>query len=116
MLDIRLNVLNEHVDYFVIVESKYFHNGKVRDLKFDIKKYENGGYTDEEINKIIDNLSTIKIVPGTLIHVKPGCIHRVESIEDLMMIEASTIELDDVVRLQDDSGRPDGHIKNEHLE
>ena len=40
LLDIRLNVLNEHVDYFVIVESKYFHNGKVRDLKFDIKKYE----------------------------------------------------------------------------
>ena len=33
-----------------------------------------------------------------------------------MMIEASTIELDDVVRLQDDSGRPDGHIENEHLE
>jgi len=40
LLDIRLNVLNEHFDYFVIVESKYFHNGKVRDLKFDIKKYE----------------------------------------------------------------------------
>jgi beta-1,4-mannosyl-glycoprotein beta-1,4-N-acetylglucosaminyltransferase len=40
LLDIRLNVLNKHVDYFVIVESKYFHNGKDRKLKFDIKKYE----------------------------------------------------------------------------
>ena len=40
LLDIRLNVLNKHVDYFVIVESKYFHNGKNRKLKFDIKKYE----------------------------------------------------------------------------
>ena len=39
-LDIRLNSLNEYVDYFVIVESKFLHNGEKRDLKFDIKKYE----------------------------------------------------------------------------
>jgi len=101
-------------------ETEYFIKGKgifhYSETIIDIKKYENGGYANEEISKIINNLSTIKIVPGTIIHVKPGCIHRVESIEDLMMIEASTIELDDVVRLQDDSGRPDGHIENEHLE
>ncbi|MDC0518119.1 hypothetical protein OAN68_03170 [Candidatus Pelagibacter sp.] len=39
LLDIRMNILNEFVDYFVIVESKYFHNGKERDLRFDISKY-----------------------------------------------------------------------------
>ena len=39
ILDIRMNILNEYVDYFVIVESKYFHNGKERVLKFDINKY-----------------------------------------------------------------------------
>tara|TARA_B110001454_G_scaffold23486_1_gene23003 strand:+ start:378 stop:1274 length:897 start_codon:yes stop_codon:yes gene_type:complete len=39
LLDLRLNILNQHVDFFVIVESKYFHNGKERQLKFDIKKY-----------------------------------------------------------------------------
>jgi len=99
-------------------ETEYFIKGKgifhYSKTIIDIKKYENGGYTNEEINKIINNVSTIEIVPGTIIHIKPGCIHRVESIEDLIMIEASTIELDDVVRLQDDSGRPDGHIENEH--
>ena len=36
LLDIRMNTLNEFVDYFVIVESKYFHNGKERKLKFNI--------------------------------------------------------------------------------
>ena len=40
LLDLRLNILDQHVDFFVIVESKYFHNGKERQLKFDIKKYE----------------------------------------------------------------------------
>ncbi len=47
LLDIRMNILNEFVDYFVIVESKYFHNGKKRELKFDINKY------SEFKNKII---------------------------------------------------------------
>ncbi len=39
LLDLRLNILDQYVDFFVIVESKYFHNGKERQLKFDIKKY-----------------------------------------------------------------------------
>ncbi len=39
VLDIRLNSLRNFVDYFVIVESKFYHNGKKRDLKFDINKY-----------------------------------------------------------------------------
>jgi beta-1,4-mannosyl-glycoprotein beta-1,4-N-acetylglucosaminyltransferase len=39
LLDIRMNILNNFVDYFVIVESKYFHNGKERNLKFNINNY-----------------------------------------------------------------------------
>ena len=40
LLDIRLNILDKYVDFFVIVESKYFHNGKKRKLKFDINKFQ----------------------------------------------------------------------------
>ena len=36
VLDIRLNTLDKFVDYFVIVESEYFHNGKRRKLNFNI--------------------------------------------------------------------------------
>ena len=39
LLDIRMNILDKFIDYFVIVQSKFFHNGKERDLKFDINKY-----------------------------------------------------------------------------
>ena len=39
VLDIRLNSLKNFVDCFVIVESRFYHNGKKRDLKFDINKY-----------------------------------------------------------------------------
>ena len=39
LLDIRLNILDQYVDFFVIVESEYFHNGEKRKLKFDINKF-----------------------------------------------------------------------------
>ena len=41
ILDLRLNLLNEYVDEFVIVESSYTHSGESRKLLFDINKYSN---------------------------------------------------------------------------
>ena len=40
ILDTRLNIMNDYVDYFVIVESTYNHNGERRELKFNINKYQ----------------------------------------------------------------------------
>ena len=39
MLDLRLNLLNNYVDEFVIVESCYTHSGVPRKLLFNINKY-----------------------------------------------------------------------------
>ncbi len=39
VIDLRLNILNEYVHKFVIVESKFTHSGKKRELLFDINKY-----------------------------------------------------------------------------
>ena len=39
ILDLRLNILNPFIDYFVIVESTFNHKGEKRKLKFDINKY-----------------------------------------------------------------------------
>ena len=40
VLDLRLNILNEYVDYFVVVESNFTHKGDKRQLKFNHKKFE----------------------------------------------------------------------------
>ena len=37
--DLRFNILNEFVDYFVIVEPTVNHQGKEKKLQFDISKY-----------------------------------------------------------------------------
>ena len=44
--------------------------------------------------------------PGYILRINPYDIHRIEAIdEDVVVMEASTIEVDDVVRLEDSYGR-----------
>lgn len=45
--------------------------------------------------------------PGESVHVTPKTIHRMTALEDTDVLEASTPELDDVVRLEDRYGRKD---------
>ena len=42
---------------------------------------------------------------GDTVTIPPGLIHRMEGVEDSVYLEASTPELDDVVRLKDDYQR-----------
>jgi len=39
IVDLRLNILNKYVDYFVISESTKTHQGKNKRINFDIKKF-----------------------------------------------------------------------------
>ena len=58
VVNVRLHTLNEFVDYFVIVESKFTHKGELRKLKFDHKKFEK---FKDKIIYIIDE----KVYPQT---------------------------------------------------
>tara|TARA_B110000114_G_scaffold10961_1_gene10820 strand:- start:423 stop:1292 length:870 start_codon:yes stop_codon:yes gene_type:complete len=61
VLDVRLNTLNEFVDYFVIVESKFTHKGDPRDLKFNLKRFEK--FKDKIVYLVYDEQpKEIKIV------------------------------------------------------
>ena len=58
LTEIRFNILNKYVDYFVICESYYDHRGNVKGYLFDIKKFEN--FKDKiiylKIEKFPDNI------------------------------------------------------------
>ncbi len=69
-------------------ETVYLHSGKII---LEI-------HTDSSIN-------SIKFEPGMSFHIKPNTIHRIIAEEDSDVLEASTSQLDDVVRLEDDYGR-----------
>ena len=54
ILDLRLNILNKYVDYFVIVESTFTHRGEKRELKFNQNKFEH--FKDKIIYLIYDQI------------------------------------------------------------
>ena len=53
----------------------------------------------------IDNLIEKIYIEGESITILPGIIHRMEGVEECVYLEASTPEIDDVVRLSDDYKR-----------
>ena len=83
-----LNVLAGHA------LSRQYHQLK------DETMYISSGEADIEINGTITRMG-----PGSVIHIPPGTIHRVLAVTDVSILEASTPELDDVVRLEDRYGR-----------
>lgn len=52
-----------------------------------------------------DNLTGKIYSEGESITISPGVVHRMEGVEDSIYLEASTPEMDDVVRLVDDYER-----------
>ena len=61
VLELRLNILNKYIDYFVIVESSFTHKGDKRDLKFNHQKFKKFKDKliyityDEEPKEIVEN-------------------------------------------------------------
>jgi mannose-6-phosphate isomerase-like protein (cupin superfamily) len=56
------------------------------------------------------NREILRFAPGDCLHIVPGMEHRMIAVEDCDVLEVSTPELDDVVRLEDRYGRVDGDL------
>ena len=81
---------------------------------FDCERYLAGGYSAEEIAQIKSELITEELAPGAVFHTPPCTIHRMVAHDDLHYTEASTTQLDDVIRLEDSANRGHGRIDAEH--
>ena len=57
------------------------------------------------IGSTIDNLVHKNYVAGEFVTIQPLIVHRMEAVEDSVYLEASTPEMEDVVRLVDDYKR-----------
>jgi mannose-6-phosphate isomerase len=59
-----------------------------------------------ELGQVGDSVLKTEVVgPGAAFHYTPGTVHRVTAIEDTTILEVSTPQLQDVVRLEDAYGR-----------
>jgi mannose-6-phosphate isomerase-like protein (cupin superfamily) len=80
--------------------SLQFHNRK------DESWYVLEGRAELELGRAGEAVPKKEVVaPGAAFHFAPGTVHRVTAVEDTTILEVSTPELDDVVRLEDSYGR-----------
>lgn len=70
-------------------ESSYLFSGRMR--------LRSGPTEDRTEERILE--------PGQSWRIEPGTVHSVEALEDSVIFEVSTPELDDIVRLEDRYGR-----------
>jgi len=85
------------------------HHEKKREINFLVKGRVEAWYENDagEIEKKI-------VEEGGLWEIIPPKRHRTIALEDSIIIECSTPEVDDVVRHEDDASRGDGRIEREH--
>lgn len=109
-----------HEEIFALVEGKFcgkvlhVRAGHALSLQYHRQKEEVisvlQGTARVEIGDSVDSLVELELHEGDAVHLPPGLIHRVVAVSDLVLLEASSTELDDVVRLADDYGREDAAV------
>jgi mannose-6-phosphate isomerase len=70
------------------------------------------GVAELEFAAAGEKTTTSEVVrPGAAFRIRPGTVHRIRALEDVLMLEVSTPHLDDVVRLEDVYGRAEAEDK-----
>jgi mannose-6-phosphate isomerase len=84
--------------------------GESLSLQFHKEKDESwyvlDGRAELELGEVGKAVTKTEVIgAGAAFRFRPGTVHRIRAIEDTRILEASTAELDDVVRLEDSYGR-----------
>ena len=101
----------KHETNFVISGSGFI---QLSQSPIDFDLYLNSKDAQSYIADFVSGLIEIPLLPGDIVDVEPGYLHRVVSTSDLIFVECSTCHLDDVFRIEDDSNRGHGRIDSEH--
>ncbi len=107
----RVNKPWGHEEHFALVDGRYcgkalhINRGHALSLQYHQQKEETvavqSGRLLFEVGDPDTPLESFELLPGEAVHLLPGTRHRMTALEDTVVLEASTTELDDVVRLED---------------
>lgn len=67
--------------------------------------YVQTGLVDVTVGQTTSNLDIIRLEPGDSLEIPATTIHRFSAVTDTALLEVSTPEFNDIVRLEDDYGR-----------
>lgn len=106
------------INEFYVLKLIHMDKGNQSSLQSHEHKYETNFVIEGEAEVLLEDadgvLQSRTYKAGTGWSVPTGRKHRVIAKTSYTAIEASTPHLDDVVRFEDDSGRPSGRINGEH--
>ncbi len=101
-----------------VFKKLYIKQGTKTSFQYHVNKLETNHLISGTAEAYMENesgeMETSKFETGDSWTIPCGRKHRLLAITDLVMLEASTPEVDDVIRIQDDTGRSDGRIESEH--
>jgi mannose-6-phosphate isomerase len=88
----------------------FVREGHSLSLQFHREKdeswYVQAGRAEVEVGAVGDAVLNQEVLgPGAALRFRPGTVHRVTALEDTTILEVSTPQLDDIVRLEDLYGR-----------
>jgi len=96
----------------------YINAGTRTSFQYHQKKKETNYIIDGEAEVWLENekgeMEIKKMKKDDFFNVLPPKKHRVIALTNLVLQEVSTPEVDDVIRIEDDSSRSDGRIDSEH--
>lgn len=97
-----------HTDKYV---GKILHINKGESLSYQYHRIKDEtiqllrGAMELEVEEGEGGRRSLSLKPGDCFHITPGMKHRMRAVEECDVLEVSTPELDDVVRLEDRYGR-----------
>lgn len=96
----------------------YINAGTRTSFQYHEKKLETNYVIDGEAEVWIENddgvIEKRRMKAGDHLTIKPPRKHRFTAITNIILQEVSTPEVDDVIRIEDDTDRPSGKIESEH--
>ncbi len=114
MLDLRLNILNNHVHKFIIVESAFSHSGEKKNFNFNIDDYPK--FKDKIIYlKIYDEPNDLNKSENDLknpFYKRLNSIKRIEQSYDYMMKGIINAQEEDLIIISDNDEIPNLDSKN----
>ena len=101
MVDLRLNILNDYVDHFIISEAKYSHSGAKKEINFDKNKFPK--FKDKITHLIIENDPTES---NNELNDRSKSIKRLSYQRDYILSALSDFSKDDYIIYSDNDEIP----------
>ena len=110
------NIGDEKKKY--IMKKLYIKKGTKTSFQYHENKVETNFLIEGSVEAWFENKKghiDVKVLSaGSIWTIPAGVKHRIVTLEDIILFESSSTEVDDVIRIEDDTLRGDGRIQSEH--